>query len=204
MKKYIKQAFSVKLPKVFLIIMIISFLSSAFYPTDKSFYLKERKPNSPKIARITEDYIRFINNGLQVLLPIIQKDPVGIIQMVNVSILTTAATQGLKEILNDVTVFSVRLGERPSGKSRNMPSGHSSMASCGLYFVARRYGYKWLFVLIPVLLLTMYTRFVFDAHTISATIAGASLGMLCAALCTSKFTKKEKPPQEQKDETANS
>lgn len=204
MKKYIKQAFSVKLPKIFLIIMFITFLSSAFYPTDKNFYLNERKSNAPKIARLTEDYIRFVNNGLQVLLPIALKDPVGIIQMLNVSILTTFATQGLKEILNDVTVFSVRLGERPSGKSRNMPSGHSSMASCGLYFVARRYGYKWIFLLAPVLFLTMYTRFVFDAHTISATIAGASLGIICAALCTSKFKKEKKQLQEQKNKIANS
>ncbi len=204
MKKYIKQAFSIKFPKIFLTIMLIIFLSSAFYPTDKNFYLNERKPNAPKIARLTEDYIRFINNGLQVMLPIVLKDPIGIIQMINVSIITTAATQGLKEILNDVTVFSIRLGERPSGKSKNMPSGHSSMASCGLYFVARRYGYKWLFLLIPILFLTMYTRFVFDAHTISATIAGASLGLFCAALCTSKFKKKEKPPQEQKDKIINS
>lgn len=35
----------------------------------------------------------------------------------------------------------------------------------------------------------MYARFMLDAHTISATIAGNILGILCAALCTSNFKK---------------
>lgn len=183
------------IPKKIIYLLTIVMLISTFYESDmKDFYNKNRKKGAPDYIHFVEDYGRFTNTAIQALLPIILRDPVGVMQAINVGIVTTASTHTLKFALNDVTVGSTRLGQRPRNpnSSRNMPSGHSSMASCALGFVARRYGAKWLVILLPVLILTMYARFMLDAHTISATIAGACLGIISALLCTSRYEKKEK------------
>ena len=86
-----------------------------------------------------------------------------------------------------VVVLGVRLGERPHGGRHNMPSGHASLASSAVYFVGRRYGWWHLLYLVPVLLLTMFARVELDAHTGSAVIAGALIGIFSAALFTGKY-----------------
>ena len=94
------------------------------------------------------------------------------------------ASHGPKRLLNDVEIMGTRLGQRPhSTDSRhNMPSGHSTLAGACAYFMVRRYSIWFGIIVIPVLLFTMYVRFMLDMHTISATIAGAGTGILVSAI----------------------
>jgi membrane-associated phospholipid phosphatase len=176
---------------------IASLLASTFYPTDIAGYVRQEGiSRAPWIAHFTERYVRFINPGLQVAVPLLLRDKAGLVQLVKVAIVTTLATQVMKHALNNVHFMGARLGERPTqypGKpprdfadsNFNMPSGHSSMASCGAYFVARRYGWKWALIMFPVLLLTMFARVSLDEHTLSAV-----LGLLISAIFT---TPRRKP-----------
>ncbi|MEY2620944.1 MAG: hypothetical protein RIT26_764 [Pseudomonadota bacterium] len=124
---------------------------------------------------------RFINTALQIGLPLITRDWAGLKSLVWVGISATAGTHVTKRLLDGVEISGIRLGQRPSGPDshHNFPSGHSSMASSGAVFVARRYGWRWLWLLLPVLLATMFTRMALDAHTLSAVVGGAAIGLLC-------------------------
>jgi len=180
---------------------ILSLLASTFYPTDLASYARgEGISRAPETAHFTERYARFVNPVLQAGLPVLLGDKAGMIEVVKIAIATTLATQVLKHALNNVHIMGTRLGERPplpSGEpprdfadgNYNMPSGHSSMASCGAYFVSRRYGWKLLLIVFPVLLLTMFARVSLDKHTLSAVISGAILGILMSAIFTTPYSK---------------
>ena len=101
------------------------------------------------------------------------------------------ASHGPKRLLNDVSIMGTRLGQRPSSKTskHNMPSGHSTLASAGGWFMARRYSMWFLLLCLPITALTMYARVMLGAHTVSATIAGTILGVLVAAL----FVRRRRP-----------
>ncbi len=181
-----------KKPKTLVFIFIFIFFCGVFYPSDMDgFYAVDRSQNVPTYVEYTEEYARFIPTIIQAILPILTRDPVGLMQTINVGILTTLSTHSIKYALDDVVIFGRRLGQRPRAKTshHNMPSGHSSMVGCAVAFLARRYGLKWLFLL-PIAFLTMYARFLYDAHTISATIAGLSLGIICSLLLSSRYEKK--------------
>ena len=189
------------LANVFWVLGVLSFFASTFYPTDLASYVgREGTSRAPEIAHVTERYVRYLNPVLQVALPLLLRDKAGMVQLVKVAIATTLATQGLKHALNNVHVMGTRLGERPNpypgrpvrdfaDSNFNMPSGHSSMASCGAYFVSRRYGWKWALIAFSVLLLTMFSRFSLDKHTLSAVISGALLGILMTAIFTTPYRK---------------
>lgn len=112
-------------------------------------------------------------------------DKIGLVQLLYVAVSTTIATHSLKRLLDDVWVGETRLGQRPHGGALNMPSGHSSMASCAVYFIGRRYSVRLGVFLLIILGLTMYARVALNAYTVSAVIAGALLGCLTAAWFTS-------------------
>lgn len=163
-------------------------LASTLYPSDTLYYSHRTKDRSAS-TRYADRYARFVNTAAQAGLPILLGDKAGFIQAAWVGLGTLAATQALKRILNDWTVLGTRLGERPYGRnsSHNMPSGHSSMASSGMFFVWRRYGRKYAWCLIPFTALTMYARVMLNCHTLSAVIAGCLVGMLAAAAFTSPY-----------------
>jgi membrane-associated phospholipid phosphatase len=144
---------------------------------------------SDLVVQKTEHYGRFINTVLQVALPLATRDIVGLKQLVLIAITATIATHSLKRVLNDVEIMGTRLGQRPSStrSKHNMPSGHSSLAASGAYFVCRRYGLKFALIVVPVLILTMYARVVLDAHTITAVLAGTLVGVLTTALFTTGY-----------------
>ncbi|MGB7299160.1 MAG: phosphatase PAP2 family protein [Burkholderiaceae bacterium] len=173
----------------------------AIYPSDLSHYAN-CKPVSvapcaiPAVHRVptavfhtTENYLRFVNTGVQIALPFLLRDKRGIKQLLLVGITTMTATHGLKRVLNHRTSAGRRLGQRPWGEQskHNMPSGHSSMASCAAAFVSRRYGPRHLWYLLPILILTMVTRIGYGEHTVSAVFAGALLGVITTLPITSAF-----------------
>lgn len=181
---------SARLPlgRVLWLLGLVAFLSSTFYPSDMASYMSDRGiSRAPGLARATERYGRFINPVIQGGLPLVLGDREGLLELARVAVVTTLATHVLKHGLNRVHVGGTRLGERPSGGDLNMPSGHSSMASSGAYFVTRRYGWRWGLVLIPIMLLTMFARVSLDEHTVSAVLSGALLGLLCTALFTTRW-----------------
>jgi membrane-associated phospholipid phosphatase len=172
---------------------LVSFLASTFYPSDLRGYTSEIGiSKAPEAVFITEHYGRYLNTVLQIGLPILLRDKAGMIQLVKVAVATTVATHFLKHALNNVDIMGTRLGQRPFSptSSLNMPSGHSSMASCGAYFVSRRYGWKLAFLVVPVMLLTMFARVSLDQHTISAVISGALVGILVTAIFTTSYRKR--------------
>jgi lipid A 1-phosphatase len=161
-----------------------------FYPSDlqeKSDFLHGKEVGL--LVHDTDRYGRFFNTFLQVALPIATRDIVGLKQLVVIAVAGTIATHGLKRALNDVEVVGTRLGQRPvnANSKHNMPSGHSSLAASGAYFVCRRYGYRLALVVVPILFMTMYARVMLDAHTISAVLAGALVGIFTAALFTTRY-----------------
>ncbi|BCZ17406.1 Lipid A 1-phosphatase LpxE [Helicobacter sp. NHP19-003] len=170
------------LPIKSIVLFFLLFLVGVIIPLPKI----AKQPQVPAAFSVTEHYARFIPTIASFALPLLQRDPIGLIQIINVSIATTIATHALKWGLNDVVVFGRRLGERPNGSSKNMPSGHSSMVACALGFLVRRYGWVWLWFL-PLALLTMGARIYLNAHTIGALIAGFSVGILCVLFLTSRF-----------------
>lgn len=127
-----------------------------------------------------ENQGRFANTIAQIALPLVTRDVLGLKALVWVALAGTTTTHGLKRTLDEVDIRGVRLGQRPSSSDsrHNFPSGHSALASSGAVFVATRYSRYWLIVLLPMTLATMAARVALDAHTWSAAIAGAALGVL--------------------------
>ena len=180
---------SVRRPTLLLVLLFVGILASACYPTDlKTYPILPAGSATPAVVRITEDYVRYVPTVVQIAVPLVLGDKVGMVQLLYVGISNTIATQGLKHLVNGVTIDGTRLGQRPRGDPYNMPSGHSSMSSCAVYFLGRRYS-VWLGLLLSIILaMTMYTRVMLNAHTISAVIAGALIGFLTTAIFTSPRT----------------
>lgn len=154
-------------------------LSAAFYPSNhQRDYAHSRGGAQQWEFQLIEHYGRHINTVAMVAVPLIQRDPAGLLQLLQAGALTTLVTQGGKRVLNSVVVDGTRLGQRPLNPNTryNMPSGHSSLASFAAFFVSRRYGWRWLWLLLTVALLTMWTRVELDMHTVSAVWAGFFIG----------------------------
>ncbi|WP_104741130.1 lipid A 1-phosphatase LpxE [Helicobacter suis] len=179
------QSFPKYLPTKNLICFFLIFLIGVITPFPKV----PKQERVPIAFEITEHYARFVPTIASFAYPIFKKDPVGLIQIIHVSIATTIATHSLKWALNSVSLFDRRLGQRPNGGNKNMPSGHSSMIFYALGFLVRRYGALWLWFL-PLAFLTMGARIYYNAHTIGALLAGLAVGVICALFLASP---KEKP-----------
>jgi len=182
-----------KRPMGFIAACLLSLLVCMFYPSDLASYRANMDAERPFWVEPTETKLRFVNTIAQVAMPLLLRDKEGMVQLLALAVTATVATQGLKRIVNDVEVGGTRIGERPYAPDsrHNMPSGHSSMSSCAVYFVARRYGPWHLLYLLPILLLTMGARLMLDAHTLSAVLAGCLIGIICAAWFTSPYRKKK-------------
>jgi membrane-associated phospholipid phosphatase len=192
-------------PKRFILVLIIAFLTCVLYPSDLEDYTRHFPDmKAGRVENITENYGRFINTALQIGLPIVLGDKVGLVQLAYVAASATLLTHGTKYLTNNWRVEDTRLGQRPSNPSskHNMPSGHSSMASCAMYFVCRRYSFWFGLLLIPIMLLTMYTRVMLHDHTISAVLAGALAGILAGAIFTSRWQRGRRLDTLQSDNAA--
>lgn len=166
------------------------------YPSDLSAYrdppvasrwqerLGADGPALAPLADWVEHQGRYIATAAQVILPLALGDRVGLVQLVYSGVATTVTTHGLKRAINEVQAGGTRLGERPSGGRHNMPSGHSSMAGSAVGFIWRRYGLWHLSYLLPILLATMATRVFLSAHTVSAVLAGALVGVVLSYVIT--------------------
>lgn len=166
---------------------LIALIISSFYPTDlKRHYAEPRNGHLRPLVVNVETVGRHTNTALPFLTILILRDVSGLKQLAAISVAGIAASHGPKRLLNNVEIFGTRLGERPSSPTskHNMPSGHSTLASAGAYFMARRYSHWFGLVVWPIVALTMYARVMLDAHTVSATIAGALTGVLVASLFT--------------------
>jgi len=176
----------VQRPLLLIIVLLMGLILSAAYPSDLTSYpVLPTEAEIPAEVTLTEHYVRFVPTALQVVLPVVLGDKIGLVQLLYVAVSTTIVTHGAKRLLDDVWVADTRLGQRPNGGSINMPSGHSSMASCAVYFIGRRYSVRLGLLLLVILGLTMYARVILNAHTISAVIAGALVGCLTTAWFTS-------------------
>jgi len=187
-------------PKRVVVLLILAFLACVFFPSDLDDYSKRLSgTKAGQLEYITEHYGRFVNTALQIGLPLLVGDKVGLVQLGYVAVSATILTHGTKRLVNNWHVEGTRLGERPNSPTskHNMPSGHSSMASCAMYFVCRRYSFWFAFLLIPILLLTMYTRVMLHDHTVSAVLAGALVGILSGVLFTSRWKRGHRPTASQ-------
>ncbi|MBO9450071.1 phosphatase PAP2 family protein [Tropicibacter sp. R16_0] len=162
---------------------LILLVGATLYPSDmEGHYAVSRNGQDNALVTGVEDYGRHLNTLIPIGVAIALRDVKGLWQIGAVVLAGTVATHGPKRLLNDVEILGTRLGQRPHGGDHNLPSGHSALASAGAYIAVRRYS-KWFGVVVwPILLLTMYARYMLDAHTVSATIAGAVTGMLVASV----------------------
>ncbi|MES2319143.1 MAG: phosphatase PAP2 family protein [Pseudomonadota bacterium] len=177
----------VRRPLRLIAVLLIGLILSTAYPSDLTSYPVAPGDATTRTAvRLTEHYLRYVPTILQLALPALLRDKIGMVQLLYVAVSTTSATHVAKYLLDDVAVMGTRLGQRPRGGSRNMPSGHSSMVSSAAYFVGRRYSIGLGLFLLTIVGLTMYARVSLNAHTVSAVIAGALLGCLTAAWFTSR------------------
>lgn len=199
-RSLLKRAYvQVQRPQWLMLLCMVGIVLAIVFPTDMAPY-RQTPPSQHPVIQGTEHYGRFVNTIVQVGLPIVKRDAIGIVQNVYIGIFGTFMTHGLKHALDPVTINGRRIGERPHGGRYNMPSGHSSLAASAIYFLGRRYGWWHLWYLIPITLMTMLTRVELNAHTWSAVIAGALVGILSSALFTGKRKPLPQADQQDKDD----
>lgn len=177
-------------PRTLVVACLAGIVLTLFWPTDLAPY-RAIGTESTRLMEGTDHYLRHVNTAAEIALPLLKRDAVGLAQLACVATSTTLGTHVLKSVLDPVTINGRRLGERPSGGRNNVPSGHSSQAASAFYFVCRRYGWRHAVYLLPIALLTMIARVELNAHTLSAVVSGALLGLLLAAL----FTGRRAPPR---------
>ena len=168
---------------------------ATLYPSDMDgHYAVSRNGHSDGFVVAVENYGRLINSVLPIATAVVLRDTSGLGQIASTTIVGVAATHIPKRLLDNVHVFGTRLGQRPNGGKHNTPSGHSALASAGAYLTTRRYS-RWFGLIVwPVTISTMYARYMLDAHTVSATIAGAIIGILVAACCVSRLQRPQRRP----------
>ncbi len=190
MMRYLILAYKeVNFNKKILFFLLLMFSITAFYPSDMDYY-KAREKNNNNYVYFVEEGLRFTNTAIQIALPILLADKIGIIQAAYVGIATTISVHFLKRAFNDINILKTRLGERPIGSDYNVPSGHSAMATSAMAFVMIRYRWIYGLYLVPVSILTMLIRVLLKAHTISAVCSGAILGIIIGILLSSQYTGK--------------
>ena len=176
---------------VLTIMMVTIIVLASIYPSDlENHYAVSKGGHDMPFIVAVEDYGRHINTLLPFALALLLKDKEGLKQLGFIAVAGILASHGPKRLLNDVEIMGTRLGQRPNTvtSKHNMPSGHSTLAGACAYFVMRRYSIWLGAILIPILLATMYARVMLDKHTISATIAGAAIGLLVAGLFSTRFS----------------
>ncbi|WP_147112666.1 phosphatase PAP2 family protein [Tateyamaria sp. syn59] len=164
---------------------LVLLVGATLYPSDMDgHYAQSRNGQDSRVVTSVEAYGRHVNTLIPVGTALVLRDIRGLGQIAAVMVAGTAATHVPKRLLNDIEIGGTRLGQRPNGGQHNMPSGHSALASAGAWIAVQRYLKLFGMIVWPILFLTMYARYMLDAHTISATIAGAIIGILVADLFT--------------------
>jgi membrane-associated phospholipid phosphatase len=87
---------------------------------------------------------------------------------------STAATLIATEVLK-YSFDSIYLGKRPNGGNRGFPSGHSSAACSGAFFMADRYGWRYGAPGLAIAAITGYSRVDEGFHHWRDVIAGCAL-----------------------------
>lgn len=162
---------------------VVLAVACALYPSDHEHdYQTSRGGEQEASVMVVEEGVRHLNSLMAIALPLIHRDLVGLAQLAVVAVVGTAATHIPKRLCNDWVIAGTRLGQRPHrhDSKGNVPSGHSSLASCAAFFVCRRYGWRWAWLLLPITLATMWARVMLDQHTMSAVFAGLFVGVAVA------------------------
>lgn len=179
-------------------VALVLAVASALYPSDHARDYRQSKGGRDRLAvTVVEDGLRHLNTVVAVALPVLHRDLAGMTQLAVVTVVGTAATHIPKQVINDWEIAGTRLGQRPLNpqSQHNMPSGHSSLASAAAWFVCRRYGWRWAWLLLPITAATMWARVMLDAHTVSAVFAGMFVGMAVALWVVSPRARKVTPTQ---------
>lgn len=158
-------------------------LACALYPSNHELdYQTPRGGQQDVKVVLVEDVLRHVNTVAAIALPLLNRDLVGLAQLTVITVVGTAATHIPKRLLNDWVIAGTRLGQRPQNTDshHNVPSGHSSLASAAAWFVCRRYGWRWAWLVLPITAATMWARVMLDAHTLSAVLAGLFVGVAVA------------------------
>ncbi len=163
---------------------VVLALGCALFPTDHARDYAVRRRGDQDTAVVAVEYVvRHVNTAAAIALPVLKRDLVGLAQLSAVGVAGTAATHVPKRLLNDWRVLDTRIGQRPHrpDSKGNVPSGHTSLASCAAWFACRRYGWHWAWSLAPVVAATMWARVMLDEHTLSAVLSGLFVGLAVVA-----------------------
>lgn len=113
-------------------------------------------------------------------------DKQGFYQLIKTVGFDILLVEAMKIGLNNVYVGHKRLGLRPNGGDKNFPSGHTSAAFSGAWFIYKRYGFKQAVLPLTAAAFTGYSRLYVKKHDIPAVITGALVGILSAELFVNK------------------
>ncbi len=133
---------------------------------------------SQAISWHPDDTDRTIGDFFQLALPAVglgmawyQNDSEGSKQWAYTMASTALSTQVLK-----VTLDHTDWGERPNGGRQSFPSGHSSSACAGAFFIGRRYGWQYGLPALAPAVFVAYSRVDEDLHHWRDVIAGCGIG----------------------------
>lgn len=170
-------------------LILAAIVTAALWPADPAAWRSRPQPMAQNPVLLAVDgYGRHLNTLAALGALVVLRDATGARQLAVATLAGLAATHGPKGLLDDVTVFGTRLGERPYGADshHNMPSGHAALAAAAIWFLGRRFSWHWLWLTVPVTLLTGAARVAVGAHTPGAVVAGLLIGLLVTALFTTR------------------
>ncbi len=151
---------------------------------------------SPSAARAgADETIETAGDIIQILNPLtalgisyFKSDWEGLAQISKTIGVNFVATHVLKRGLNNVKLGDYQLGERPNGGDFNFPSGHTSAAFSGAWYLHKRYGIRYSAAPLAGAVFVGYSRIHSDHHDLAGVLAGAAVGILSAEIFTRAIT----------------
>lgn len=116
-----------------------------------------------------------------------KKDVQGFKQLGLTTVSTLIVTEAAKKTFNHVYIDGRSMGERPNGSMDNFPSGHTSFAFSGAWYIKKRYGWKYGAAPIAIATFTGYSRIYANKHDLKGVLSGALTGILFAEIFTKTF-----------------
>lgn len=141
-------------------------------------------------AGTVADIGQILNPAIGFALTVMKEDEPGMYQWLYSTVTNAVLTAAIKGATNKIHGGRDKMNQRPNGKPRNFPSGHTSSASVGANFIAMRYGFTYAIVPYIILGLTAAGRVQVHKHTEAGVVAGSMVGLLSAFIFTKTYIEK--------------
>ncbi len=166
---------------LFLTTTVFSFNSNASNVAEKIF------PKRDSVIESAGDVGQFLPTLTALAITGYKKDKEGFKQLGLTVASTMIVTEIGKKAFNNVNIDGRPLGERPNGNMNNFPSGHTSFAFSGAWYIKKRYGWKYAVAPIAIATFTGFSRMYAHKHDMKGVVSGALTGILFAEFFTKQF-----------------